>query len=391
MRVVSDDQQWQAPGAPLHRPSASGAPSYDAPSPTMPPAVAPQGWTPPPKPGLVPLRPMTLGVILGASFRVMRRNPRTTLVPALLLAVLLAVASSAGIAAYFGAIERFTTATDYADANAFLAGSMLILGLAALAAGVLTAVATALLQGLIVGEVARGTVGEKLRFGRLWAMYRGRFPALIGFTALLVLAVVVGVGLVLAVTIGLSVATTMSAGSANDVLGGVLAAFGIAVLGLLGGAVLWAWLGTKLAFVPAAIVLERLSITAAIARSWRLTRRSFWRVFGIQLLVAAMIYVATQIVSTPVSFVLFLVTSLIDPTGASSSSPDAMLGAVTGTMVAVYAITSIVQGIGLVVQSATSSLLYLDLRMRREGLDMQLGRYVEAKQAGIALPDPYLP
>jgi hypothetical protein len=29
--------------------------------------------------------------------------------------------------------------------------------------------------------------------------------------------------------------------------------------------------------------------------------------------------------------------------------------------------------------------------MRREGLDMQLGRYVEAKQAGIALPDPYLP
>jgi hypothetical protein len=357
----------------------------------MPPAVAPQGWTPPPKPGLVPLRPMTLGVILGASFRVMRRNPRTTLVPALLLAVLLAVASSAGIAAYFGAIERFTTATDYADANAFLAGSMLILGLAALAAGVLTAVATALLQGLIVGEVARGTVGEKLRFGRLWAMYRGRFPALIGFTALLVLAVVVGVGLVLAVTIGLSVATTMSAGSANDVLGGVLAAFGIAVLGLLGGAVLWAWLGTKLAFVPAAIVLERLSITAAIARSWRLTRRSFWRVFGIQLLVAAMIYVATQIVSTPVSFVLFLVTSLIDPTGASSSSPDAMLGAVTGTMVAVYAITSIVQGIGLVVQSATSSLLYLDLRMRREGLDMQLGRYLEAKQAGIALPDPYLP
>jgi hypothetical protein len=67
-----------------------------------------------------------------------------------------------------------------------------------------------------------------------------------------------------------------------------------------------------------------------------------------------------------------------------------MLGMLTGTMVAVYAVTSIVQGIGLVVQSATSSLLYLDLRMRREGLDLQLGRYVEAKQAGVALPDPYL-
>jgi membrane-anchored glycerophosphoryl diester phosphodiesterase (GDPDase) len=159
---------------------------------------------------------------------------------------------------------------------------------------------------------------------------------------------------------------------------------------MLGAAVLWAWLGTKLAFVPAAIVLERLPVRAAIARSWRLTRRSFWRVFGILLLVAAMIYIATQIVSTPVSLVLFLSTSLVDPTGASSSSPDALLGAMTGTTVAVYAVTSIVQGIGLVVQSATSSLLYLDLRMRREGLDLQLARYVEARQTGVPLPDPYL-
>ena len=388
MRVVSDDQQWQAPGQ-TQPPPPTGAPAYPGAAPAAP--VAPTGWTPPPKPGLVPLRPMTLGTILGASFTVMRRNPRTTLVPGLLLAVLLAIASSAGIAAYFGALDRVVTTTNVADADAFFAGSMLILGLAALAGAALAAVATALLQGLIVGEVARGTVGEKLTFGALWRMYRGRFPALIGYSALLVLAIAVGIVVVIALTFGITLAATAGATGASSAMGAVFAGFGVTVLGMLGAAVLWAWIGTKLAFVPATIVLERRPIRAAIARSWRLVRGSFWRVLGITLLVSVMISVATQIVATPVSFVLFLGTALLDPTGVGSASPDAMLGTVTLATIGTYAVTSIVTGIGLVVQSATSSLLYLDLRMRREGLDLQLGRYVEAKQAGAAVPDPYLP
>jgi hypothetical protein len=331
---------------------------------------------------------MTLGTILGASFRVMRRNPSTTLVPGLLLAVLLAITSSLGVAAYFGTMERLAMAASPSDAEAMLGGGILVAALAALATGALATAAGALLQGLIVGEVARGTIGEKLRLGRLWSMYRGRFAPLIGYTVLLVLAIGLGIGIVFAVIIGLTVATAGSAPDTNAVIGTVLAAFGVMVLGLLGGLVLWAWLSTKLAFVPAAIVLERLPIRAAVVRSWRLTRRSFWRVFGILLLVQAMIYVATQIVSTPVSMVAMLGTSLLDPTGATAY--DAF-GAMNGVMIASYAVTSIVSGIGLVVQSATSSLLYLDLRMRREGLDLELSRYVEARQAGDPLPDPYLP
>src|SRR5690606_17141166 len=37
-----------------------------------------QGWTPPVKPGLIPLHPLTVGNILGGTFSVMRRNPRAT-------------------------------------------------------------------------------------------------------------------------------------------------------------------------------------------------------------------------------------------------------------------------------------------------------------------------
>ncbi len=42
-------------------------------------------------------------------------------------------------------------------------------------------------------------------------------------------------------------------------------------------------------------------------------------------------------------------------------------------------------------QSSATALIYIDLRMRKEGLDVELVRFVEARQAGDAsVPDPYL-
>jgi hypothetical protein len=44
-----------------------------------------------------------------------------------------------------------------------------------------------------------------------------------------------------------------------------------------------------------------------------------------------------------------------------------------------------------VVQSATTALIYLDLRMRKEGLDLRLQRFVEDRAAGRAeASDPYV-
>ena len=53
--------------------------------------------------------------------------------------------------------------------------------------------------------------------------------------------------------------------------------------------------------------------------------------------------------------------------------------------------TLVVAAITSVISTAATALLYLDLRMRKEGLDLELTRFVEAKQAGSAgLGDPYL-
>jgi hypothetical protein len=337
---------------------------------------------------------MTLGTILGASFQVMRRNPRTTLVPGLIVALVLAITLSIGLAAFVGAVSRIGTTTSGQDASALAAGSLAIGLIVLLAGGVLTTVATAILQAIIVSEVARGTVGEKLRLGQIWAATRGRFGAVIGYTALLILAVVVGFVIFYAVLVGVTVAATAgAAGSssfpdAGSFAGLMLATFGIMILGFLGGAALWLWLSTKLAFVPAAIVLERLPVSAAIARSWRLSRGYFWRTLGILLLVQTMVYIATQVASAPASIFAYLGVSFLDPTGGAVGD-----GAVIGVVVVVlvFLLTSVVSAIGMVVVSATSSLLYLDLRMRKEGLDLELARFVEARQTGAQVPDPYLP
>jgi hypothetical protein len=54
-------------------------------------------------------------------------------------------------------------------------------------------------------------------------------------------------------------------------------------------------------------------------------------------------------------------------------------------------LTVVIATITSVVMTATSALLYLDLRMRKEGLDLQLTRFVEARQMGADdHSNPYL-
>lgn len=379
---MTDDQQWQAPGQPAAAPP-SAAPSPPAPAPPAPPPLgtAP-GWTPPPKPGLIPLRPMTLGTILGAAFQTLRRNPAATLAPALILTMAVAViqvlGSSGFLSSYFGAFDAIEN-----DPNAsFDPSSVLspLLGylLATLGSALLSLVVTAIVHAIVTVQVASSTLGARLRLSGLWRRLRGRRGAVIGWAALNGAGVLVGVGVVLLALFAIGL--TGSAGVAIALLLGFLIGCGLVVV--------FCWLWVKLGFVPAAIVLERATILASMRRSWRLTNGAYWRIFGIRLLVAAMIYVATVIVTTPVSLAFSLGGSVLQPNGSPTS-------AVTGTLIAgtiaSQIVTAIISAVGLVVATATTALLYLDQRMRQEGLDLDLARFVERRAAGEpGLEDPYL-
>ncbi|MBF0673501.1 MAG: hypothetical protein IR160_13045 [Salinibacterium sp.] len=344
------------------------------------PAASSTAWMKPSQPGLVPLRPMTLGTLLSASFRAVRRNPRPLLGLALSTQFLVMVLSAGVlVASLFLSATRLETVSAE-NAAEIEAGTILALILSTLVPGLVGVAVVAFLQGVVVLDVSRAVLGEKLTLRQLWRRGRGRFWPLIGWMLLIfgavsvVLAVIAAIAVLFAVTMGAV---------------GVALAVAVAVLCGLGLLVLAVWLGTKLSLIPSALMVERLRLRAAITRSWRLTDRYFWRTFGVQALVAVILSVAMQIVMTPISFLLPMLVFIIDPNGTNE---DLVLSVFLGSYVVIMALTTVLTAFATVVQSATNGLIYIDLRMRKEGLELDLSRFVEEREAGAAnLDDPYLP
>lgn len=364
---------WQPPVDPT---AGSGAPSPYRPAPQ----VGGATWTAPSQPGLIPLRPLTLGTLLSGSFRTLRRNPRPLLGFALgsqvLVVVLSAVVTGISLAVLFTRLENVSAE----NADQVTAGGVFGIILASLVPAVLGVIVVALLQGIVVLEVTRATLGEKLTLRQLWRRARGRLWALTGWMLLLVLAMSVAI----AIVAGLVVVVVVLMGELGVPIGVLLG-----IVGALGFTVLGVWLGTKLSLVPSALMVERLSLRAAVRRSWRLTDRYFWRTFGVQALVAVILSVAMQVIATPVSVLLPMLSLLLDPTG---SNADLALAVFVGVYLLLLALFVAMGAVTMVVQSATNGLIYLDLRMRKEGLELDLARYVEQRDAGVTeLDDPYLP
>ncbi len=369
---MTQNEPWHAPAGLGRAQDGSSFPEAGQPAGSRP------GWAPPPRPGLVPLRPMDVGTILAAPYQLLRRNPRPTFGMSLLLqgSVLLLTIIVVSVAAFFS-LSRIDFATGSGASDEIVAGSIGMILLSSLIPLALSLVATAIMQGIIVLEVARQSLGEKLRFHQLWALARGRILALVGYSLALTAVLLVAVAIVIGLAAGLSV------------LGSAGALAGVALALLLGAAlvVLGAWIGTKLAFVPSILMLERLSVRESIARSWRLSTGAFWKILGILLLVAVILNVVSSIAGAPLQFVAVLLPALVAPTGDET----ALIALFVAVTVVSLVLTIVVSAVILVVQSATTALLYLDQRIRKEGLDLDLARYVEARQSGGAagLADPY--
>ena len=327
----------------------------------------------------MPLRPLGVGEILGAAFQVFRRNPRTTFGTALLVQVLVVVATvvvTGGTAAL--AFLRVDSVLPE-DREAATAGAVAVTLASTLVPVGLSLVAGAVLQGLFVLETSQQVLGRRLRLGGLWRLARGRLLALVGWTLLLS----AGGTVLVALLTGVVVAGVIVGGPAGTVVA-VLVALALG----LGALVLVAWLLTRTAFVPSVLVLERVPLRTALRRSWRLTQGSFWRTLGVLLLVAVMIQVAAQVVTAPVSFLLPVLLGVLAPTG--SKDPTAVVVVAAVSYLVTIVLSSVVGAIGAVVQSATTALLYVDLRVRREGLDLELTRHVELRDRGVTeLPDPW--
>lgn len=360
---------WRAPIAPV--PASNGTTGA-----TEEPLPRRLAWTPPPKRGLVPLRPIPFGVVLGAPFRLQRRAPRVTLGPALVISLVtttLAALVTWGLTAGPQALLDASYYQDYLLVQNLLTALQQVGAFVPL---VFALAGNALLAGAVVVAASRAIVAERVSFRGLRWRLQGRTARLAAWTAI-VFVVTAGI-LALAALPPLAAAGSSSLGGVYSFL---LLVVEVPLVAIVGG-----YLVARLGFTSHAIALEGLGVAAAIARSWRLTRRSGWRLFGGQLLIWAVVGIAAAVLTLPISWALDLGIGLVFPTGATQAQGEIYFAART---VVLTAVTAVIGAFGLVMQAVCGALFYLDQRMRVEGLDLALARYVDERQRGIRVADPF--
>jgi Membrane domain of glycerophosphoryl diester phosphodiesterase len=226
---------------------------------------------------------------------------------------------------------------------------------------IITVTAVEIVTAMLVLAVSGAVLGQRMTPGEAWRRVRGRVLAVLVLAILQTLLLIVAALLPIlpGVIVGLSGA---------PVVGVVLG-----IIGFVGGIVLVLFLGTRLAFSAPALLLEEQDVFAAMGRSWRLVRGSFWRVLGISLLAELLVGVGSTLIEVPFGVVSAII--------QAASGPDQLYRDFWTNLVQL-----LVSGVGQVVAgavfypfaAAVTTLLYIDVRMRREGLDVELLRAAEA-------------
>lgn len=261
---------------------------------------------------------MDLVEVMDGSFRALRRNPKATLG----LSAVVVTVQQLLVVAVHAVTGNLPTAVGFLSDTTSLT---LVDGLGTVIGLLLSAVVGAVLTGMIVVVVAEDVLGRHSTVGEVWRRLRPR-------------------------TAGLLLAALIT---------GVLPFVGLALL-VLPGLVLWAgWALT----IPV-LVLERLGPLQSIRRSWQLVRPDLWRVWSIRAVAAMLAWVIQSLLALPL---LAIGTALV------ISAADDGSGRGRPLLAAVAALAGVVGGtVAAPFLSGVLALIYVDRRVRAEGLDLVL-------------------
>ena len=264
-----------------------------------------------PEPGIVPLRPLVLGEILDGGFSIIRESPGVALG---FSAIVVTITQLVNFGLLYLALDG-----GLGDPDAF--GGLTV---PRLLTWIVSGTGTLFLSGVMTAAMGEAILGRRATLGATWAKVRPRFWPLL----------------------------------AVSFLGTVLPMLALVFL-IVPGVFLWgAW-----AFLSPAVVLERSTVGQSFRRSWRLAVPDWWRVWGIRSLAVLIAFVIQFVISVP-----FGIASLFN----ALNDPGYEIG------VATLAIAAIGGTIGQTITSpfvgGVDALLYIDRRMRAEGLDVTLAR-----------------
>jgi hypothetical protein len=300
------------------------------------------------------LRPMTVGDILDQSFTIYRKNFITLVGIVAVVHVPLLVVQIVGGLLFGGQLfdRNGSFAFTQTQSAVMLGGAGLFL-LSAIAGGIASVFETSALAVVVSEYLLGNAVKLRQAYGR----------ALRQWPALLLTIVVVGgasliiwlllfIPLFLLIAVGALSDSNVGAGAAGTLIASLFICLLCTALPIL--FVLYYAAYVRLIFAPQAIVLEKLAGLDGLRRSWRLVEGSFWRVLGINLALGLLVAIIGQ---GPIYVIAIMANLLPSP---------ALVLAVNSTA------QSLLNVAVLPLQFSALTLLYYDLRIRREGFDLQL-------------------
>lgn len=316
-----------------------------------------------PRPGIIPLRPLYFGEILEGSFQALRVNPRAMFVPSLI--VMAAIGCVSALVAFvvlrnLDLEALFSTDVTTASPPDRGPGVTLALQSGSIVSSIAYLFAAAILSGLLIIAVSRSVLGRVADLGETWARTKSRIWALIGQSLLVLLLTSLSMFVCIALAVPVLIGLSRSTDDFKNISFGWLAVLIAAAFTILLVAVAVSlFLQTRLLVAPAALILEDIGVISSLKRSWALTRGYFWRTLGISLLVMLLVSI--------VSGVLGSVTGILQALSAVLAPGTAPVTSMVSTF-----ITCMVTGLILPFQAAANALIYIDLRMRKEALDVEL-------------------
>jgi len=291
-----------------------------------------------------------------AAFRIIRFNPKATVGSAVLVAAV-AMAIPVVITAVLTASVNLSvddSGSPDSDSIIGFVGSLGSLGLGT----VLASFGTILVTGMIAHVTAAAAVGRRLTLGEAWAATRGKRWRLVGLAFLLGLSAMVLLGIYALMWV--LVIVGLGDNTALVVIWGVLSVPAFLCL------MFWFWVRVYYLPVPA-LMLEPVGIFGAVGRGFRLTRKQFWRTFGIALLTLLVVGIASNVLAFPIGIVGQVATVGV---GAQYALLILVITQALSQVISAAFVTPFT--------SAVTSLQYLDQRMRKEAYDVEL-----MQQAGI--------
>ncbi|TQS26052.1 glycerophosphoryl diester phosphodiesterase membrane domain-containing protein [Microbispora sp. KK1-11] len=358
---------WASPGAgapqganPSTPPPPPSAPHPYAPAPYAPYAGGQYGYRAPdaPRPGIIPLRPLTLGDILDGTIKLIRSNPKATLGLSAIVAAVTGIPAAIGQAISFGSLGDLMADPYAADAVNVPVAGVAAQYIGAIISYVMTFLGTTILTGVLTRVLGRAVFGGRITVGEAWRLARSRVPALFGLVLLQALILLLPLLALVAVLVSLAAANAFDGTGSTGVGVAVL----VVLLFFLAYIPYLLFFYTRLSLSAPAVVLEGRGVTDAMSRSWRLVKGDSWRVLGILLLTAILAAIISSVLAIPFTF------------GGS------LIGMLSGGTAAGTAIAALLLAVGQVIasmitypfQAGVAGLLYADRRMRAEAFDLVL-------------------